>query len=51
MNRKNMLTIGIAALGLAIFGVAAQDKYRVKMPGGLAFSEFGAYEGGQLQTI
>ena len=50
MNRKNMLTIGITAMGLAVIsaaGVAAEDKYTVKVPGGLAFSEFRGYEGWQ----
>src|ERR1044071_9916674 len=32
----------VAAGGIA---VAAQDKYTVKVPGGLAFSEFKGYEG------
>jgi cytochrome P460 len=47
MSRKSMLTIGIAAVGLAVFGglaISAQDKYTVKVPGGLAFSEFRGYE-------
>ena len=46
MNR-NMLTVGIAALWLALLGGfaisaqnAGQSKYTVKVPGGLAFSEF-----------
>jgi hypothetical protein len=48
MNRKSMLTIGIATVWLAVLGVrtfSAQDKYTVKVPGGLAFSEFKGYEG------
>jgi len=47
MNRKNMLLMGIAVLWLAVFGslvTSAQDKYSVKVPGGLAFSEFRGYE-------
>ncbi|HWZ70870.1 MAG TPA: cytochrome P460 family protein [Casimicrobiaceae bacterium] len=51
MNRKNMLTIGITAVGLAVLGtvgVSAQDKYTVKVPGGLAFSEFRGYESWQV---
>ena len=43
MNRKSMLTIGIAAVWLAVSGgmaISAQDKYTVKVPGGLAFAEF-----------
>ena len=48
MNRKSMLTIGIATVWLAVLGgraFSAQDKYTVKVPGGLAFSEFKGYEG------
>ena len=47
MNRKNTLLMGIAVLWLAVFGslvTSAQDKYSVKVPGGLAFSEFRGYE-------
>ena len=54
MNRKNMLTIGITAVGLAVLGtagLAAQDKYTVKVPGGLAFSEFRGYEGWQAVSV
>src|SRR6188474_197216 len=50
MSRKSMLTIGIAAVWLAVLGglvISAQDKYTVKVPGGLAFSEFRGYEGWQ----
>ena len=50
MNRKGMLTIGIATVWLAVFAglaISAQDKYTVKVPGGLAFSEFRGYEGWQ----
>ncbi|MFL6279414.1 MAG: cytochrome P460, partial [Vicinamibacterales bacterium] len=50
MNRKSTLTIGIATVWLAILGglvMSAQDKYTVKVPGGLAFSEFRGYEGWQ----
>ena len=48
MNRKPMLTIGITAVGLAVLGVSAQDKYTVKVPGGLEFSEFRGYESWQV---
>ena len=51
MNRKNMLTIAITAIGFAALGVSAQDKYTVKVPGGLAFSEFRGYEGWQAVSI
>ena len=58
MNRKGMLTIGLAAVWLAVLsGYAtsaqdsAQDKYTVKVPGGLAFSEFRGYEAWQAISI
>src|SRR5436190_1054307 len=50
MNRKSTLTIGIATVWLAVLGglvMSAEDKYAVKVPGGLAFSEFRGYEGWQ----
>jgi hypothetical protein len=54
MNYKSMLTIGIATVGLALAGglaIAAQDKYTVKVPGGLAFAEFKGYEGWQAISM
>ena len=54
MNRKSTLTIGITAAIVAVFvatAIAAQDKYSVKVPGGLAFSEFKGYEGWQAIAI
>jgi hypothetical protein len=56
MNRK-MLSIVIAAVwlaGLGGFAMSAQDKqdkYTVKVPGGLAFSEFRGYEGWQAISM
>ncbi|MFO1302122.1 MAG: cytochrome P460 family protein [Burkholderiales bacterium] len=49
MNRKHVLAIGTIASILVISGAAlsAADKYAVKVPGGLAFSEFRGYEGWQ----
>jgi len=50
MKTKTMLTIATAT-ALAVLGgaaVYAQDKYTVKVPGGLAFSEFRGYEGWQV---
>jgi Cytochrome P460 len=47
MKTKTMLTIATAAVALAVLGgaaVSAQDKYSLKVPGGLAFSEFKGYE-------
>src|ERR1700761_4921779 len=44
-----MLAAGPAALGgLAL---AAQDRYTVQVPGGLAFSEFRGYENWQLVAV
>src|SRR5215471_2825781 len=50
MNRKSMLTMGMTAAVLAVCGamtVSAQDKYTLKVPGGLEFSEFRRYENWQ----
>ena len=54
MNRKSMLTIGTTTLCLALVGgvaISAQDKYTVKVPGGLAFSEFRGYEAWQAISL
>ena len=48
MNRKSQLVIGMAIVWLAVLSglaMSAQDKYDVKVPGGLAFSDFKGYEG------
>jgi hypothetical protein len=49
MKSKNMLTIAGIAVSLAILtagaALSAQDRYTLKVPGGLAFSEFKGYEG------
>ena len=50
MKRKSMLMIGLVTVGLALWGgmaMSAQDKYTVKVPGGLAFAEFRGYEAWQ----
>src|SRR5262245_18830535 len=54
MNRKSQLTIALATVWLAVLGglaMSAQDKYSVKVPGGLAFSEFRGYEAWQGISI
>jgi hypothetical protein len=46
MQRKNLLKIATAAAVLAALGSAvyAQDKYSLKSPSGIAFSDFRGYE-------
>src|SRR6202035_5604499 len=47
MKRKSKLTITIATAVLAVLGVTAvyaQDKYTLKSPSGIAFSDFRGYE-------
>src|SRR3982751_2359593 len=51
MKRTQILKLAAVAAVFAIPGVmaiAAQDKYAVKVPGGLAFAEFRGYEGWQV---
>jgi hypothetical protein len=46
--------IAVVTALVSVFGasaMSAQDKYTVKVPGGLAFSEFRGYEGWQLVSI
>jgi len=50
MTRKSLRTIAIVAAVLATLGstaLSAQDRYTLKVPNGLAFSEFRGYEGWQ----
>ena len=57
MKSITMLTIAAAAVALAVLGGAvvsaqdAQDKYSLKVPGGLAFSEFRGYEDWQVVAV
>jgi hypothetical protein len=47
MQRKSKLTIAIATAALAVLAAAAvyaQDKYSLKSPSGIAFSDFRGYE-------
>ena len=54
---KSRKTLGIVVIAgvLAVAGgglaISAQDKYSLKVPGGLAFSEFRGYEDWQLVSI
>jgi hypothetical protein len=55
MNRKNPLIMlgGVLLLAAVAAGVAisAQDRYSLKVPGGLAFSEFRGYETWQVISV
>ncbi len=54
MRDRRMLTIAIIVGVLAAVGgrvISAQDKYTVKVPGGLAFSEFKGYEAWQAISM
>ena len=54
MKSKRMRTIAIVTALVSVLGasaLSAQDKYTLKVPGGLAFSEFRGYEGWQLVSI
>src|SRR5213083_3162767 len=54
MKHKTLLTMLMIAGVLAVLGglaLFAQDKYTVKVPGGLAFSEFRGYEAWQVVSI
>ena len=54
MRRKSTrvtLFVGLVFCVLAALAPAAQDKYTVKVPGGLAFSEFRGYEAWQAISM
>src|ERR1700678_2348353 len=54
MKRKSIgliIFVGVFLCVLAALSGAAQDKYTVKVPNGLAFSEFRGYEAWQLVSI
>src|SRR4029077_10511365 len=52
MSRNSKLTIGIATVWLAgVLAISAQDKYAVKVPNGLPFSDFKGYEDWQIVAV
>ena len=55
LKSTRMRMIAVVAALVSVFGATAmsaqQDKYTVKVPGGLAFSEFRGYEGWHLVSI
>jgi hypothetical protein len=55
MKRKKVPAIAISAISIFVVAwmalAAQQDKYTLKVPGGLAFSEFKGYESWQVVSI
>jgi hypothetical protein len=54
MKRKGIrvtVLVGASLSVLVVLALAAQDKYTLKVPGGLAFSEFRGYESWQVVSI
>jgi hypothetical protein len=54
MNRTSKLMVGITTVWVAVLSAlvfSAQDKYTLKVPGGLAFAEFKGYESWQTISI
>jgi len=55
MKSKRVLTIPIIITGVLAFmgswAIAAQDKYALKVPNVLSFSEFRGYEAWQIVSI
>ena len=54
MNTKRILAVGTVSVSFVAFcgaAISAQDKYTVKVPNGLAFSEFRGYEKWQVVNI
>ncbi len=47
--QRRIVTVILCLAVLTVLVVAAEDKYALKVPGGLAFSEFRGYE--RWQTI
>ncbi len=54
MKSKSIFMIVIITTLLAVVGgvaISAQDKYTLKVPGGLAFSEFRGYETWEVISV
>ena len=53
-GRKVVMSVGVAGLVAALsahVAISAQDKYTLKVPGGLAFSEFRGFEDWQTVAV
>ena len=48
--RRVVIVVAVCLFALAALAVAAQDKYTLKVPNGLAFAEFRGYEAWQVRT-
>lgn len=53
MNNSTRVAVVAAVVlsAVAVLALAAQDKYSLKVPGGVAFSEFKGYETWQVVSI
>ena len=54
MKRKSIwmsVFVGVLLTGLGALAIAAQDKYTVSVPNGLAFSDFKGYENWQVVAV
>ena len=54
MTKAAAWLVAVVAVGLAVVGgkaISAQDRYTVKVPDGLAFSEFRGYEDWQVVAV
>ena len=51
MTRRASLPITIIAVSVAGLAFAAQDKYSVKVPDGLGFSDFSGFEAWQTVAV
>ncbi len=54
MKRKSIWIsgfVGVLLTGLGALAIAAQDKYTVSVPNGLAFSDFKGYENWQVVAV
>ena len=56
MSRSTLLTTAIAAVWIAVLGLVisaqgTQDKYALKLPDGLPFSNFKGYEDWQVVAV
>ena len=51
MKRKSMLMMASIVASAAVAAISSDDKYTLKLPNGLAFSEFRGYENWQVVSV